>query len=94
MQNLEFDSVLAQIDRLSREDQRELYRRLAEKLSINGGQASGPQMTEDEFEQMLFEKGILCQVPPPITDFAPYENREPVKIDGPPLSETIISDRR
>jgi hypothetical protein len=93
MRSLELDALVAQIGRLSTEEQRELHRCLGEKLS-NGGQVAGAKMTEDEFEQMLLDKGMLCEVPPPITDFRPYENREPVKIDGTPLSETIIADRR
>ena len=47
-------------------------------------------MTEDEFEQMLFDQGKLVARPtreprPPWT---------PIKIPGPPLSQTIIEDRR
>jgi hypothetical protein len=47
-------------------------------------------MTEEEFEIMLFEQGKLVARPtgeprPPWT---------PIKISGPPLSQTIIEDRR
>jgi hypothetical protein len=49
-----------------------------------------PRMTEDEFETMLLEQGKLVARPtgeatPPWT---------PIKIPGPPLSQTIIEDRR
>jgi hypothetical protein len=48
-----------------------------------------PRMTEDEFETMLLEQGKLVARPtreptPPWT---------PIKIPGPPLSQTIIEDR-
>jgi hypothetical protein len=47
-------------------------------------------MTEEEFETMLLEQGKLVSRPtreprPPWT---------PIKISGPPLSQTIIEDRR
>jgi hypothetical protein len=50
-------------------------------------------MTEDEFEQELAREGVLS-VPPPITDFTPYQNRKPVEVKGKPVSETIIEERR
>lgn len=52
-----------------------------------------PQMTEDEFEQYLYEKGVIGKPPPPITDFSRYENYTPVKVEGEPVSETIIRER-
>lgn len=53
-----------------------------------------PQMTEEEFEQYLYEKGIIGKPPPPITDFSRYKNYERVTIEGEPISETIIRERR
>ncbi|CAN5189512.1 MAG: hypothetical protein H0T63_00320 [Pyrinomonadaceae bacterium] len=54
-----------------------------------------PRMSEDEFEQHLLDKGIISRVPPPITDLTPYRERQPVEIlDGKPVSETIVEERR
>ncbi len=53
-----------------------------------------PQMTEEEFEKHLYEKGIISEVKPPITDFSRYDYYEPIKITGEPISETIIRERR
>jgi hypothetical protein len=53
-----------------------------------------PKMTEEEFEQHLYEKGIIGKPPPPITDFSRYENYERVEVKGKPVSETIIEERR
>ena len=50
-------------------------------------------LTEDEIEQKLFEAGIIRR-PPPITDHTPYQNRKMIAIQGEPLSETIIRERR
>ena len=51
-------------------------------------------MTEEEFAQYLFEKGIIGKPPPPITDFSRYDDYEPVEISGEPISKTIIRERR
>ncbi len=53
-----------------------------------------PKMTEEEFEQHLYEKGIIGKPPPPITDFSRYENYERVEVKGKPVSQTIIKERR
>ena len=53
-----------------------------------------PPMTEEEFAQHLYKKGVIGKPPPPITDFSRYENYVPVKVEGEPVSETIIRERR
>jgi hypothetical protein len=53
-----------------------------------------PKMTEEEFEQYLFEKGIISEVKPPITDFSRYDNYKLITVTGEPISETIIKERR
>ena len=54
----------------------------------------GPQMTEEEVDQEMLRMDILDQVPPPITDTTPYENRKLIGVEGEPLSETIMKERR
>jgi len=49
---------------------------------------------EDQFERQLVERGLLSAVPPPITDFSPYENYKPIEVSGQPVSEMIIEERR
>ena len=51
-------------------------------------------LTEDEIEQKLFEAGIIRRPPPPITDLTPYQSRKMLEVQGEPLSETIIRERR
>ncbi|MBA3600255.1 MAG: hypothetical protein H0W45_03300 [Acidobacteria bacterium] len=53
-----------------------------------------PKMTEEEFEQHLYEKGIISEVKPPITDFSRYDDYQPITVTGEPISETIIKERR
>jgi putative addiction module CopG family antidote len=50
-------------------------------------------LTEEELEQELIESGFLGSVPPRDSAPPPW-NFKPVKIEGEPLSETVIRERR
>ena len=50
-------------------------------------------LTEAEFERHLKNQGLLSEIPPPITDSSPYTQRQPIRVTGKPLSETIIEER-
>jgi len=51
-------------------------------------------MTEDEFERHLVAIGAMSRIPPPHDPNRPERDFEPVVIEGEPLSETIIRERR
>ena len=51
-------------------------------------------LTEHELEQKLVEAGFLASVPPPRDPATPAWNFDPVKIEGEPISETVIRERR
>ena len=51
-------------------------------------------LTEQELEQKLVESGFLTSVPPPRDPATPAWNFDPVKIEGEPISETVIRERR
>ncbi len=51
-------------------------------------------LTVQELEQKLLESGFLGNVPPPRDPGATAWSFEPVEIDGEPLSETVIRERR
>ena len=51
-------------------------------------------MTEEAFAYEMCEAGLLSEVKPPITDFTPYQHRQPIETTGKPLSEVIIEERR
>lgn len=89
MSSTQFDNLPAQIEQLSSEEQRELRRRLDEQPA-NGNSSS--VLSEDEFENLLLSKGMISSIP--IRDAS--RNTPPilVKVSGPPLSETIIAERR
>ena len=58
-----------------------------------------PEMTpeeiaDQELQRRLLEAGIISEIKPPITDMTPYRNRRAVPIQGEPISETVIRERR
>jgi hypothetical protein len=88
MAHTTFDRVLAEAKTLSLDEQRQLRDHLEAWLTT----LSTP-MSEVEFEQQLVAQGILSDVPPPITDVMPYQQRPRIQAHGQPLSETIIEER-
>jgi Arc/MetJ-type ribon-helix-helix transcriptional regulator len=50
--------------------------------------------TEQELEQQLIESCFLANVPPPRDPAMPAWTFDPVKIEGEPLPETVIRERR
>ena len=89
MAQVQFEKVIEEVKALSPGEQRKLRILLDEFLAS----ADAP-MTEDEFVHKLVEFGVLSEVKPPITDLAPYQNRQPVDTTGKPLSEVILEERR
>ena len=69
---------------------------LVELLKQENSQATPARkrLSEEELEQQLIESGFLASVPPPISTAASPWEFEPVKIEGEPLSETVIRERR
>ncbi len=85
------EKIEKEVKQLSTEELRKV-RKLVDSLLEK--QEAKPKMTEDEFEQHLYEKGIIGKPPPPITDFSRYENYKRIEVKGKPVSETIIEERR
>ena len=50
-------------------------------------------MSEDEFKRQLLKSGLMTSLPTP-ADPAARPAFQPIAIDGEPLSETIIRERR
>ncbi len=64
-------------------------------LSFEAATSRAVERKDDlEIQRQLVEAGLLSEVRPPITDLAPYRNRRAVPIQGEPLSETVIRERR
>jgi hypothetical protein len=63
-------------------------RRLIELLS-----QTEPAMTEEEFQMHLLSEGIISELPKPMEEREEKDFR-PIQVEGQPLSETIIEERR
>jgi len=55
--------------------------------------AAKKPLTEDEFKLQLLATGLMTSLPTPL-DPAKRRDFQPVSIEGEPLSETIIRERR
>jgi hypothetical protein len=53
-----------------------------------------PQSTEHDLDERLLAAGVIGHIPAPLTDLAPYRRWKPIAIEGKPLSETVIEERR
>ena len=50
-----------------------------------------PKLTQTEFDQILFDDGLLVNFP---LENDENDDFEPIKFTGKPISETIIEERR
>ena len=89
MAHAQFEKVMEDVKSLSPEEQRQL-RAWLDRIC----DPAPASMTEEEFAHQLHAAGLLSEVKPPITDFTPYQHRQPIAITGKPLSEVIIEERR
>jgi putative addiction module CopG family antidote len=51
-------------------------------------------IADQQLQQRLLAAGIISEIKPPITDLTPYRNRRAVPVQGEPISETAIRERR
>jgi hypothetical protein len=89
MTQSEFRHLLDSVHTLSPEQLRQLRKELDSKLT-----ATTDEPIAGELQRRLVEAGVLSEVKPPITEFTPYRNRRAVPVQGEPVSETIIRERR
>lgn len=69
------------------EDLQRLIEMLSEAESVR------PEMTEEEFQMRLMSEGIISELPRPLAE-REEEGFRPIQVQGKPLSETIIEERR
>lgn len=82
------DMVLEEVKALSPEEQAELWRTLQLLL------IAYTQPSEDEFEQALSRLGVLGEVRQSGDEPQHFEVRRTITLEGKPLSEQIIEERR
>jgi hypothetical protein len=90
MSSANLEKVIEEVKALPSDDLRKVKALIDSLL-----QAPSAEMSpESQLDQLLLEAGVISEIPPPITDFTPYENRRPIEVKGKPISETIIEERR
>ena len=80
------EEIIEQLEKLPQEELRRLKSAIDARLS-------GPAMTEEEFERRLVAEGRLTPPDRSISLPAP-EEEPPFEIEGEPLSEQLIRERR
>ncbi len=110
MTHSDFNHLLSSIEGLSPEQLRQLRQQLDRQLaqpkklvspaSAKRAKPAAPParkkpMTRDEFNQRLLAEGRLASLPNPALDLDDDDpDDQPITIEGEPLSETIIRERR
>lgn len=86
------DKIKEEVKGLAPEELQEVRELVDSLLS----EPAKPQMTEDEFERHLAAKGIISLPEPSnrAAAAAEFDNYKPITVEGQPLSETVIEDRR
>jgi hypothetical protein len=90
MATFDFDQVWKAVRALDPEQQQ----RLRNLLDILLARDEKVFSDEDEAELELLKEGILDYVPPAPMDQKSFEEWKPIAIEGKPLLETIIEERR
>jgi hypothetical protein len=101
MSQAEFTQMLSNLDALSPEQmatlRRELDNKMASPVPAAAAKWAAPSrampMTEDDLKRQLLNAGLMSSLPTS-ADPASRPAFQPIAIDGEPLSETIISERR
>ncbi|HEX8202863.1 MAG TPA: hypothetical protein VF590_20470 [Isosphaeraceae bacterium] len=96
MSDASLQRVLDAVRRLTPEQRRELRDRLDAWPDPPPPPANEAETQRrlSELDRRLLAKGLIQRIPPPITDLAPYRGRRRIDVQGTPLSQTVIEDRR
>src|SRR6516165_8605425 len=62
--------------------------------AIGQAELTPEQIAGQELQRRLLAAGIISEIKPPITDLTPYRDRRAVPVEGEPISEAIIRERR
>ncbi len=91
MATISFDHIWEAVKNLPAKQQRRL-RRLLNALRFK----SQPLTPLDEADLLLLQEGVIRSIPRPPTeaDIQAFREYNPIDVEGKPLSETIIEERR
>ena len=83
------ERILEEVRKLSEAEQRQL----AAILPAMKGEGNSSS-AERDFEAKLAAEGWLSLPVPPLSDLPPFQIFPPLRVQGQPLSEILIEDRR
>jgi hypothetical protein len=86
---MDTQQIIVEASKLPVDEQRKLVETL--NANINKTNLSEEERREQEVLETLLAKGVISRIPPRWND---DEDFEPEEIEGEPLSETIIRERR
>jgi hypothetical protein len=91
MAAMSFDQIWEAVKNLPPQHQRRL-RKLLDALRFH----SRPLTPEDEAKLVLLKEGVIRSIPRPPTEagLKAFQEYQPIEVQGKPLSETIIEERR
>lgn len=91
------ERVIEEIRTLDADELRRVQETIDEMLRARDAHRAGdePLMTEAEFAEYLAAKGVIA-LPEPMTedDWREEEAWQPIEVEGKPLSQVIIEERR
>jgi hypothetical protein len=98
MTHSEFNYLLGSISALSEEQMRQLRRELDSKLASPAAHSEHPltdeERADEEAQRRLLAAGVISEIKPSRRISTGTERFTPIPIQGEPLSETIIRERR
>lgn len=89
--------VLSEIQKLPLSDARQVARQLTDYLREKDQKnepADEMERREDEYERYLLEKGVASHIATRDETDEEFDAFEMIEVEGEPLSETIIRERR
>ena len=89
----EFEQIIQSIQRLPASEQKRVLEWLEEHKPTIDDQVSEEERLERKVLESLLAKGLISEIVEPMTDEEDDEF-EPIEIEGEPLSEMIIRERR
>jgi hypothetical protein len=98
MTHSEFNRILGSINALSQEQIRQLRRELDSKLASSAVHGDPPlteeELADQEAQRRLLAAGVISEIKPSRRVPTGTERFTPIPIQGEPLSETLIRERR
>lgn len=89
MASANINKILQEVDTLNDDERLEFLRLLANRTSCESGLTK-----EEQLQKQLVADGLVSHVPPRKKDVERYRQWQPVAIQGKPLSQTIVEERR